>query len=509
MEKIYLDGESLTLDDIYKAAYGKCKIEIPLSVNTKINKSRAVVENVIKKNEVVYGINTGFGKLSRVKIPPSSLKKLQNNLILSHACGVGDPLKPQEVRAAMLLRANTFAKGYSGVRFELLKTLVDMLNYGITPIVPSQGSVGASGDLAPLAHMALVMIGEGKALYKGQVYKGNIALQKAGLKPVELSAKEGLALINGTCVMTAILALALCDTFILFKNANVISALTLEALGGTSNHLNDFIQNVRIHIGQIYAAQNIKKILNKSKLLSSDKNPERVQEPYCLRCVPQVHGASYDMASFVLDKVTIEANSATDNPLVNPATGEILSGGNFHGAPMALCADSLAVALSYLGSISERRIDCLLSSNLNNLPPFLTKDGGINSGFMIAQYTAASLVSENKVLAHPASVDSIPTSGGFEDHVSMGTIAARKLAKIVENIQNILAIEAICAAQALSFGKPADCAKGSKAAYEKIREYVSFKMTDEVLSSDIKKAKEILSKGIIIEVVEKQVGKLT
>lgn len=508
MEKIYINGENLTIEQIYKVAHGKCKIEIPLSVKTKINKSRAVVEQIIKNEKVVYGINTGFGKLSKVKIPLANLKKLQKNLILSHSCGVGENLKEEEVRAAMLLRANTFAKGYSGIRFELLNMLVRLLNEDITPVVPSQGSVGASGDLAPLAHLALVLIGQGRALYKGKIYKGDKTLKKAGIKPVELSAKEGLALINGTCIMTAILALAVYDSLNLLKNANIISAMTLEALAGTNTHLNDFIHNARPHAGQISTAKAIKKIVDKSKIIESHKNCERVQDPYCVRCVPQVHGAVYDLLNFAIDKVLIESNSATDNPLVNPADNMILSGGNFHGAPMALCADSLAIALSYLGNISERRTECMLSSNLNNLPLFLTKQSGLNSGFMIIQYTAASLVSENKVLAHPASVDSIPTSGGFEDHVSMGTIAAKKLAKIVENIANVLSIEAICAAQAMDFGRPHETGMGTKAAYDKIREYITFKTTDEVLSSDIKKIKEVLLKGTVIEAVEKTVGKL-
>jgi len=509
MEKIYLNGENLTLENIYKAAHGKCRIEIPLSVKTKINKSRAVVEQIIKNEKVVYGINTGFGKLSKVKIPHANLKKLQKNLILSHSCGVGENLKEEEVRAAILLRANTFAKGYSGVRFELLKILIDMLNEGVVPLVPSQGSVGASGDLAPLAHLSLVVIGLGKAMYRGKVYSGDKALKRAGLKPVELSAKEGLALINGTCIMTAVLALALYKSFNLLKSANIVSSVSLEALAGTDTHLHDFIQCARPHAGQINTAKNLKKIIQKSRIIEGHKTCERVQDPYCLRCVPQVHGAVYDLLNYAAEKVFIEANSATDNPLVNPNDNTILSGGNFHGAPMALCADSLAIALSYLGSISERRTDCLLSSGVNHIPAFLSKHSGLNSGFMIMQYTAASLVSENKVLAHPASVDTIPTSGGFEDHVSMGTIAARKFARIVENVANILSIEAICASQALDFGKPGDAGAGTKAAYDKIREYVLFRADDDILSPDIKKIKELIIKGAVIEAVEKTVGKLS
>ncbi|MFH1453707.1 MAG: histidine ammonia-lyase [Armatimonadota bacterium] len=509
MEKLFINGENLTLNNIYKIAHGECKFQIPLNVKTKIKKSRDIIDKVISHNETVYGVTTGFGKLSRVKIPLSSLKKLQKNLILSHSCGVGPYLSEAQVRAAMLLRANTFAKGYSGVRFELFKMLVDMVNKGVIPLVPSQGSVGASGDLAPLAHLSLVLIGKGKASYKGKVYNGAKALEKAGLKPIDLSAKEGLALINGTCIMTAILALALYESFILLKNANIISAMTLEALGGTDEHLDEFIQKVRMHPGQINTASNLRKILKGSKLIVHKKASSRVQEPYCLRCVPQVHGAVNDQLDYAMEKVTIESNSATDNPLVNPAESRVLSGGNFHGAPMALCADSLAVALSYLGSISERRTDCLLSASLNDLPMFLAKNSGINSGFMIAQYTAASLVSENKVLAHPASVDSIPTSGGFEDHVSMGTTAARKFVNILENVKNVLAIEMLCAVHALDLGRPGRCSPATKAAYKKFREYITFKETDEIISDDIKKARNILSKGIIIEAVEKETGKLT
>jgi histidine ammonia-lyase len=421
-----------------------------------VDAAREAIERILDKEEAVYGVNTGFGKLSDVRIPGNHLSELQVNLLRSHACGLGKPLSNAEVRAMLLLRANVLAKGLSGVRREIIGMLIGLLNAGIHPVVPEKGSVGASGDLAPLAHLALVLIGEGEAFFHGERITGGEALQRAGLSPLRLEAKEGLALLNGTQGMTAVASLALYRAQRQVRLADVAGAMALEALRGTPTAFDARVQEARPHRGQAAAARHLTALLERSEIRESHRtNDARIQDAYCLRCMPQVHGAVRDVLDHVTAIVEVETGSATDNPLVFAASGEVLSGGNFHGAPLSYAFDYAAIALTDLASISERRIDRLINPDINEgLPPFLSNDAGLSSGYMIAHVAAAALLSECKVLAHPASVDSVPTSGGKEDHVSMGMTAALKLRQIVENVEQILAIELLCAAQGLDFRKP-------------------------------------------------------
>jgi len=446
---VAIDGESLTIDDVVQVArFGK-KVEIAVSAIEQIKKSRDVIETAIKEGRTVYGVNTGFGDLANVSIGPEDLAKLQVNLIRSHSVGVGDPFPIDVVRGMILLRANALAKGYSGIRFEVLINLIGMLNHGVTPVVPQQGSVGSSGDLAPLAHMALVLIGEGEAFYDGERMDGLKALKKVGMKPISLQAKEGVALINGTQPMTSVGALTVSDALETVKDAMISASMSLEALRGTRSAFDKRIHAIRAHEGQTDVAKTMRTLLPDSEINQSHAECGKVQDAYSLRCIPQVIGASLDTIRYVQSVVETEINSATDNPLVFPDDGSIVSGGNFHGQPIALAMDFLGIALSELANISERRVNRLVNPHLSGLPAFLTTEGGLESGMMIAQYTAAALVSENKVLAHPASVDSIPTSADQEDHVSMGTIAARKASLILENVKNVIAIEYMCATQGI------------------------------------------------------------
>ncbi|AZR74608.1 histidine ammonia-lyase [Anoxybacter fermentans] len=504
---IYINGENLALQQMIDVVRGFEKVALDQEGIEKVKASRKLVEELIERGEVVYGITTGFGKLADVMIPQEKVEELQRNLILSHACGVGDPLPKEVVRAMMLLRANALVKGYSGIRLETLQLLVDMLNADVVPVVYSQGSVGASGDLVPLAHMVLVMLGYGEAYYQGERMPGDKALIKAGLKPITLGAKEGLALINGTQCMTALGALGVYDSLNLAKTADICAALTMEALQGIPDAYDERIQQLRPHPGQLKAARNIRAILNGSGLVYR-KERDRVQDAYTLRCTPQVHGASRDAINYVAEVVVREINSATDNPLIFPEDGIVFSGGNFHGQPIALAMDFLGIALAELANISERRIERLVNSNLSGLPPFLIADSGINSGYMIAQYTAASLVSENKVLSHPASVDSIPTSANQEDHVSMGTIAARKMYNILTNAENVLAVELLTAAQALEFRDKDKLASGTKAVYDLIRSSIPALTHDRLIAPEIHKMQEKIHSGEIIQAVEQVVGLL-
>ncbi|WP_353682091.1 histidine ammonia-lyase [Tepidanaerobacter sp. EBM-49] len=490
MMVLIIDGESLRLEDIIKVAVEKESIELSSISKEKVEVSREYVNKIIENNEVVYGVTTGFGKFCNVNISSQDTRDLQVNLIRSHSAGVGEYLSEDAVRAMMLLRANALAKGYSGIRYSTLQTLIDMLNKGVIPRVPSQGSLGASGDLVPLAHMVLVMIGEGEALYKGRVMPGKEAMQLAGIMPVTLEAKEGLALINGTQAMTAIGSLALAEAINLSRIADISAALTFEALNGVIDAFDENVNLVRPHKGQIECARNMRKLLEGSQFVTHQGNP-KVQDAYTLRCIPQVHGAVRDALEHIKEIVEIEMNSATDNPLIFPESDVVISGGNFHGEPIAINMDYMGIAVSELASIAERRIERLVNPSLNEgLPAFLVDNGGLNSGLMIAQYTAASLVSENKTLATPASVDSIPSSANQEDHVSMGTIAARKARRIVENTRNVLAIELLCAAQAIDLrlkeNKGKEMGKGTKEAYRLIREKVKYIDKDRGLSEDIK-----------------------
>jgi len=508
-----IDGESLKIKDVLNVAlYGE-KVEISPKSVEKINKARKYVEEMVKKGEVVYGVTTGFGKFCNVTISPEDIRKLQLNLIRSHSVGVGEYLSIESVRAMMLLRINALAKGYSGIRLSTLKTLMEMLNKGVIPRVPSQGSLGASGDLVPLAHMVLVMLGEGEAIYNGEILPGGQAMVKAGIKPVVLEAKEGLALINGTQAMTAVGSLALAKALNLSKISDICGALSLEALNGIIEAFDEKVQAVRPHLGQKLCAANIRKLVEGSKFLTR-QGELKVQDAYVLRCIPQVHGAIKDALYYIKNVIEAEINSATDNPLIFPEDGIVISGGNFHGEPIAINMDYMGIAVSELADISERRIERLINPYLNEgLPAFLTGNGGLNSGLMISQYTAASLASENKVLAHPASVDSIPSSANQEDHVSMGTIAARKALKIAENTQNVLAIELLCATQAIDLRKakinhPVKLGRGTQVAYEYVRETVPQIVEDRVLSKDVKTLAKLIDSGQLIKVVEESVGEL-
>ena len=504
--QVQINGDTLTIEDVVKVAYNKAKVVIPEKVKARVKDCREFLEKLLEEGEVIYGVNTGFGALSDAKISRRELKQLQTNLIRSHSAGVGKPLSTEVVRATMLLRANTLAKGYSGIRLETLETLVEMLNKGVHPIIPEKGSVGASGDLAPLSHMVLVLMGEGEAEYKGKIMNGKQAMKKAGIKPIQLDFKEGIALNNGTQIMTAIAALTVYRAKNLIKTAEIAAALTMEALLGVSDALDEKIHNVRPHAGQAATAKNIRELIAGSKLVQTGKEAMakigRPHDPYSLRCTPQILGAARDAIAYAKKIVEVEINSATDNPLIFPEAGVCLSGGNFHGQPIALAMDTLAIALTFIGNLSERRITRLLDEKLNNgLPAFLIPPQakrGLNSGMMTAQYTAAALASENKVLAHPACADSIPTSANFEDFVSMGTTAAQKAMQILENTEYITAIELLCAVQAIEYRGPEKLGKGTKKAYMKVREAVPPIKEDRPLNPDIEKLKALVKDGILL-----------
>jgi len=505
---VSIDGERLTIDDVVQVARRNKKVELAVPAKAQIKKSRDVIERAIKAGHTVYGVNTGFGELANVSIGPADLAKLQVNLIRSHSVGVGEPFRTEVVRGMMLLRANALAKGYSGVRSEVILTLIEMLNKEVTPVVPQQGSVGSSGDLAPLAHMTLAMIGEGEAFYKGKRMDGLQALTKAGIKPIVLQAKEGVALINGTQPMTSLGALTVSDALRLVKDAIIAASMTLEALRGTRAALNEKIHAVRAHEGQTDVASSMRMVLQNSEINQSHANCGKVQDAYSLRCAPQVIGASLDAIRYVQSVVETEINSATDNPLVFADDDTVISGGNFHGQPIALVMDFLAIALSEIANISERRVNRLVNPHLSGLPAFLTTESGLESGMMIAQYTAAALVSENKVLSHPASVDSIPTSADQEDHVSMGTIAARKACSILENVKNVIAIEYMCAAQGIDLLSPLKPSMPLDKAHLTIREVVPKLEDDRSLSPDIAKICKLMESGAIVSATESITGPL-
>jgi histidine ammonia-lyase len=479
---LLLAGQPLSLDEISQVALEGRAVALDPAALPRIRESRAVVDGLLARGETAYGVNTGFGKLSDVRIEPGEVQALQRNLVRSHACGIGEPLPEAEVRAMLLLRANVLAKGFSGVRPELLELLLALLNRGIHPVIPSRGSVGASGDLAPLAHLALAMMGEGLVLMEGRQIPAAMAMLKTGLRPLVLEAKEGLALLNGTQAITAVGTLALARALRVVELADLAGAMTLEAL----NPFDERIHAVRPHPGQIAVAAHLRALLEDSEIRESHRdNDPRVQDAYCLRCMPQVHGAVRDGLGHARATLEIETGSATDNPLVF-AEGEILSGGNFHGAPLALALDSAAIALTTLMGIGERRVDRLVNPDINEgLPPFLSRTPGVSSGFMIAHIVAAALLNEAKVLAHPASADSVPTSGGKEDHVSMGMTAAVKFRQVVDNAEKVLAIELLCAAQGLDYRAPLKPARRVGEAFSVVREVVKPLGEDRVLSGDI------------------------
>lgn len=483
-QAVTVRGNTLTIEEVVKVARYHRNVELSEESCRKVKQTRDYVEKLLAERKVVYGLTTGFGKFSDTYISPEDTKQLQLNLIRSHACGIGTPFPEEVVRAILLLRINALSLGYSGIRLEVIRLMAEMLNRNVVPVIPEKGSLGASGDLAPLSHMVLVLIGEGEAFYQGVRMPGAQALAKAGLAPIELAAKEGLALINGTQVMTAVGTLACWDARNLAGWADCAAALTGEALRAVRDAFDPDTHRVRPHRGQRQAADNIRNLTAGSKLMTA-QGELRVQDAYSLRCAPQVHGASRDALAYIAEKLEIEINSATDNPLIFAEEERVISGGNFHGQPVALPMDYLSVAAAELADIAERRIERLVNPQLNEgLPPFLTKNGGLQSGFMIAQYAAASVVSENKSLAHPASVDSIPSSGNQEDHVSMGTIGARKARQIVDNAYAVLAIELLCGAQAADFRGPELLGKGTKWLYDRCREQVPSVTADRVLSGD-------------------------
>lgn len=506
---VTINGLNLTVEQVAAVSRNFEKVEISEEAKAKVNKARAYVEQKLDNKAVVYGLTTGFGKFSDKYISIEDTAQLQRNLIISHSCGMGNPLPTEAVRAAMLLRCNALCRGNSGIRLSTIETLLGMLNAGVHPIIPEKGSLGASGDLAPLSHMVLVMLGEGKAEYKGELMSGKDAMEKAGIPIIELAAKEGLALINGTQIMTAIGCLAVHDAMLLTKTADIACALTAEALNGIKKAYDHKIHELRGHRGQINSAKNLLTLLDGSDL-AHDTVPGKVQDAYALRCTPQVHGASRDAIKYVYDAVTREINAVTDNPIIFPDDDEAISGGNFHGQPMALAFDFLGIALAEYANISERRIERLVNPALSEgLPAFLSENGGLNSGFMITQYSAASMVSENKVWAHPASVDSIPSSANQEDHVSMGTIAARKARMILDNAQKVLGIELFAASQALYLRHNEDrMAPATKSVYARIREEVAPIHDDVVMYEQMNKFDAMVKSAAIVDAAEKVTGAL-
>ncbi len=517
-QQIILNGQSLTLDQVIAVAYGQPdapRVELSAEAQANVTRAAGAVEQLLARGEIAYGITTGFGAFKNRIIPPEQVAELQRNIIISHSVGVGQPFDIPTTRAIMLIRANTLARGYSGIRLDTLQRLLDMLNAGVHPIIPEKGSLGASGDLAPLAHMSLPLIGEGEAEFRGERLPGAEAMRRTQLQTVTLAAKEGLALTNGTAVMCALGALESYRARLLSRVADIAGCLSLEALHGTTLAFDDRIHQLRPYPRQLNCASYLRTLLVDSDF-TRHHDPTNVQDAYTLRCIPQVHGAVRDAIAYARWVIEIELNSVTDNPLIfiDDATGEItvLSGGNFHGEPLAIAMDYLGMAMTELGNISERRIMRLTdeASNAQTLPAFLTQQGGLNSGFMITQYTAAALATENKVLAHPASVDTIPTSANVEDHVSMGVTAALQTRQIITNVEQILAIELMAAAQGIDFrrqnlGPAARLGQGTQPAYALIRERVPFLEQDAVMYPYLEAARQLVASGQVVVAVNKHV----
>ncbi len=488
---ILLDGNRLSLAQLRELLYNGERADCSYKSLQRVDESREAVETIVANGKTVYGITTGFGKLSDVHISSSDVDQLQLNLIYSHACGVGDPFPPIVSKAMLLLRANALLKGFSGIRREVIERLILYANEDILPVVPQQGSLGASGDLAPLAHLALPLLGEGEVFYRGKREKAIVPLKVKGIQPIQLTAKEGLALINGTQAMTAMGAVTYLEAEKLAYEADGISALTLEGLRAITDAFDERIHLVRGYPEQMDVARRLRKLLKGSRL-TTKQGEVRVQDAYSIRCIPQVHGASWQALGYVKEKLEIEMNAATDNPLIFDGGAKVLSGGNFHGQPIALAMDFLSIAMAEFGSISERRIERLVNPQLNDLPAFLSPEPGLQSGAMIMQYAAASLVSENKTLAHPASVDSIPSSANQEDHVSMGTIGARHASQITTNVRRILAIEAICAMQGIAYRGEDQLSPQTKRIYQAGRQIVKIIDCDRIFSYDIERFTEWL-----------------
>jgi histidine ammonia-lyase len=504
MSAIQLDGESLSFELLYRIVFDGAKVELAAAARPRMLASRAVIERLIESEQAVYGVNTGFGKLASVRISREQIGELQVNLVRSHACGLGAPLSQSETRAMLALRANAVAKGFSGVRPVVVETLCAMLNAGVHPVIPSQGSVGASGDLAPLAHLAQVAIGEGEAIFQGRTDSGGDAMRAAGIAPLALEAKEGLALLNGTQGMLALLTLALRGAEIAVDTADVAAALSLDALRGSPAAFDERIAAVRPYAGHAITARNLRRLNQGSTIRESHRSTEkdkRVQDAYSLRCTPQVHGAVRDTLKHVRAILSVELNSATDNPLVFPDSGEVISGGNFHGQPLAMAADQLAVALATLGGISERRIEQMTNPQTSLLPAFLIRDAGLNSGFMILQVAAAALASEMKTQAAPHSVNSIPTSANQEDYVSMGMSAARRIRAMLTNLRNVLAIELLAACQGLDLLAPLRTGAEAHKAYALVRAQSKMVEADRSLAPDIRAVERRIEEGAFSQIV--------
>lgn len=503
MSTLLLDGNTLSLADLRDVAERNRQVALAPEALKRVNAARALVERVADGDEPSYGINTGFGTLAEVRIDKKDLRELQRNLIVSHAAGVGQPLSIHEARAMLLLRCNVLAKGFSGVRAQTLQLGLDMLNRGVTPVIPERGSVGASGDLAPLAHLALVLIGEGEAFFDGQRMAGRNALQKAGLEPVVLEAKEGLTLVNGTQAMCAVGVPTLLRAEELAELFDLAGAMTIEGMLGSHKPFVTEVHAVRPHVGHGAVSSHMRRLLANSELVDTHVDCAKVQDPYSLRCIPQVHGAAREGLSFARRILEVEVNSGTDNPLVFADTGQIVSAGNFHGQPISLALDVLAMSLTQLASISERRVEQMVNPALSGLPPFLAKNSGLNSGFMIAQVTAAALVAESRILCHPASVDSIPSSAGREDHVSMGMTAALKARQVADHVRYVLAIELLVASQALDLRLPVKPGKGALAAHELIRSRVPHMDRDRELHKDINAVAALIDSGEMLTTVSR------
>lgn len=508
MKPVMIGMEKMTLEALVSIARHGAKVQLTEASVQRINEARQLIEQWVKEEKSIYGVTTGFGALSDVAISKKDTRQLQQNILMSHSAGTGDMLDEATVRAIMALRIKDFALGHSGIRLETAQHLITILNKGVYPVVPEKGSVGASGDLIPLAHLSLVIIGLGEAYYQGQRMSGAKALNHCGITPLRLETAEGLALINGTQVMSAIGGLAVYDAVNLAKLTDIASAMSLEVLMGSRMEFDPRIHQVRPHPGQTAAADNMYRITQNSDIVTSHKDCHRIQDAYTLRCSPQVHGASKDAVFYAKNVLETEVNAATNNPLIFPESRDFLLGGNFHGQPIALAMDFLCMGVAELANISERRIERLVNPKLSGLPAFLVRDGGLNSGFMIAQYVAAALVSENKILSHPACVDSIPTSANKEDHVSMGTISARKCREIIKNAEQVIAIELLCVAQALDLFTNMKPGEGTLAAYTVIRNAVPHLDADRILHKDMDAVKQLMRNNKILDAVEKKVGKL-
>ncbi len=501
LSPLALDGNSLTLSAIADVAVGGQSVTLSAAARVQVERSRALVEAMALLDTPTYGINTGFGTLSEVRIDKKDLAALQRNLILSHAAGIGTPLSMPEARALVLLRCNVLAKGFSGIRLTTLQLAMELLNRGVTPVIPEKGSVGASGDLAPLAHLALVLIGEGEAFVEGVRMPGAVALKKVGLTPVVLEAKEGLTLVNGTQAMGAVGVLSWLKSERLAKLFDLAGAMTVEGLLGSHKPFDDAVFQVRSHPGHGEVATHLRSLLASSELVKSHENCSKVQDPYSLRCMPQVHGAAREGLRFAKDILATEVNAGTDNPLVFTDTEQIISAGNFHGQPLSFALDVLAMSMTQLMAISERRVEQMVNPSLSGLPPFLAKNSGLHSGFMIAQVSAAALVAESRILSHPACVDSIPSSAGREDHVSMGMTAALKARSVVDNAKYVVAIELLVAAQALDFRAPLRPGRGVAAAHQCIRNAVPTMEGDRELHLDIASVVQLIDNGTLLEAV--------